>query len=317
MLKKSILNFVWFIISSTLFAGEPLYYQDSSHESQVFPFNDKLTGRNLSQSGKGEQPVVKKVPEIRITPLEQINTSISLAEIAPFLIEPLVFEKDVFETSPYIAAAQEGRLITTTGDLIYVHGIKDKTAQDYTVFRPGTPYQDPISREILGVPADILAKARLEQYGGEISTLRLTEAKGEVLPGDKLIANQSTPLNAFFTPHIPNRPITGQLIAVYNAIAQIGQGHTVIINRGQRDGVEIGHLFTVTGQTIQVAGKPIGSEQNPKGESEQETKSWLNLPEQSSGTLLVYATYQRISFALVVQAFYPIHIFDKIKNPSS
>ena len=42
----------------------------------------------------------------------------------------------------------------------------------------------------------------------------------------------------------------------------------------------------------------------------------VQLPDERAGTLMVFRSYDRLSYALIMEAEGPIHILDKVRNPS-
>jgi len=120
------------------------------------------------------------------------------------------------------------------------------------------------------------------------------------------------PLN--FVPHAPKAQVKGRIISVVDGVDLIGQYQIVVINRGTRHGVEMGNVLAVDSEgetvrdvpTINRAGLlPGGSFLSPR----------VKLPNERAGTLLVFKTFDRISYALVVGASGPMRVRDAVRNP--
>ena len=96
-------------------------------------------------------------------------------------------------------------------------------------------------------------------------------------------------------------------------VSLIGQYRIVAINRGKSDGLESGHVLAIdeAGETIRdqtaspVFGLKIGSTFAPR----------VKLPDERTGTLLVFKVYDRMSYGLVVEARRPIRLADVGRTP--
>jgi hypothetical protein len=82
-----------------------------------------------------------------------------------------------------------------------------------------------------------------------------------------------------------------------------GKNAIISINRGKADGVEVGHVFSV-----EIAGRAV--EDRFKGE-----KRIFMLPEQKNGLLFVFRVFNRVSYALVMEAAKPVSVGDAVRTP--
>ena len=90
-----------------------------------------------------------------------------------------------------------------------------------------------------------------------------------------------------------------------NGLSLIGQYQVVVLNRGARHGLEPGHVLRAfkTGERI-----------------DDEVKGALftfkvRLPDEPAGTMMVFQTYERMSYALVMEATSEIRVLDTVRNP--
>jgi hypothetical protein len=171
------------------------------------------------------------------------------------------------------------------------------------VVRPGDPYKDAETGEILGYEALYISSSDLLQPG-DPATLMLSNMELETIKGDRLLpVVADTPLNTFF-PAAPKQEVNGSIISVLNGVTQIGQFNVVVLDRGASDGLEPGSVLTIDhrGETIRdVVSKTAG-----------ET---VTLPDEPAGTLMVFRTFDRVSFALIMKASRAIHVLDRVHNP--
>jgi len=139
----------------------------------------------------------------------------------------------------------------------------------------------------------------------------MTESARETEAGDKLIVGGiDVPLD--FIPSPPKNQISGRIIAVSDGVTVIGQYEVVVINRGAADGLAPGNVLAVyqAGQVV----------------PDNESKGFLNgmtrigatrvrLPDERSGTFMVFKTFDRISYGLIMEATNIIRVTDRVENP--
>lgn len=245
-------------------------------------------------------------PQARITPLDEAVTSIPYDAIAAFLSEGLVLEKDQIEDLPYILATREKHLIAAAGNEVYVRGGNPaQPGTRYSIVHVGDELVDPDDNEVVGYQGIYVGEGALAR-GGNPATVALTETNREALRGDRLLpVTIDIPLNFF--PKSPDTEIDGRIISVVDGVSQIGQYMVIVLNRGARDGLAPGHVLTVfqAGDVVtdRFAGGTLFSDEQVK------------LPNEEAGTVMVFKVYDRIAYALVMEATSAIHVLDAVRNP--
>jgi hypothetical protein len=251
--------------------------------------------------------------------------------IEPFLAEPLIVDELSFSQAPRIVATQEGRVLLSRGDRAYALGSyvgSDSSGQalsdgkgeplDYRVFRNATPLKDPTTQEILGYEAHYVGKAELIRGESSVqnpdkdgklqtervpATIDIVAAKEEMRVGDRLMAEPPRELRSY-VPRAPSSPMTGQIVSVYgNAVAWASENQIVVINRGSRDGMERGHVMAVLKDGERLPDKTDNARPD------------IKLPNERSGLLMVFRTFDRLSYALILQATDGIKVGDRFTNP--
>ena len=106
-------------------------------------------------------------------------------------------------------------------------------------------------------------------------------------------------------PTIFDESVEGRIIHVLNGTTNVGQYNIVVLNRGEKHGLDVGHVLSVW-----QAGRMINDRF-----SSGVNGSKVQLPDEKAGTLMIFKTYNRISYALVMEATSEIHILDKVKDP--
>jgi len=274
---------------------------------------DRSRGQ-LTIGGKGTTPTAAEPGAIKLGPRirseavanEQIP-SIPASVIEPFLSRPLIVEPDGLDKAPTIVGTQTDRVILAAGNAAYVRGMGTSKEESWYVFRRGGPLVDPDTKQTLAYEAIYLGTARLDRPG-EPSTVVLTSSVQEVGAGDKLIA-AGRPQPISYAPHAPAKPVRGRVIGIHGGLGQVGEAgpqSIISINRGARDGIEIGHvlaLYSLGGSVRDVS----------KGSDARDAN--IKLPDERAGLAFVFRVFNRVSYALVMKVSRPIAPLDVVQNP--
>ncbi len=245
----------------------------------------------------------KLSPQIRSEPLDTAIPTIPIDAIQQFLNHSRVVSQQELDAAPYLVESADEHLITGAGDRIYVRRITAPTPLHYGVYQQGKPYRDPDTGEALGVEALYVGDATLQRFG-DPSTLLLAHSTREAVIGDRLLPMDENEVQRNFMPHAPATAVKGRIISVVDGVTQIGQHQVVVLNRGTRDGMEVGHVLAIFQAGSTVADKVSGK----RGDT-------VTLPDERAGILMVFRTFDRVSYALVMSATRPIHVLDKVSNP--
>ncbi|HID49603.1 MAG TPA: LysM domain-containing protein, partial [Chromatiales bacterium] len=246
---------------------------------------------------------VKLKPGARVLPLDAAIDAIPRSALAPFLYRPGIVTKEELDKAPYIISSQEGHLISGPGNTVYATRFGDQSLTVYNVIRVGQEYRDPRTGEFLGYQAVKVADANVTRWGDPV-TLILSNSRIEVLDGDYLLPTEKSTLEFSFFPYPPRKPISGDIIAAFNALTQIGQYTVVAIDRGAREGLKQGHILAIYQKGEKV--------RDPRGEY---STKLIQLPSERAGLLMVFKVYDKVSYALVMEATRPIHIHDEVRTP--
>ncbi len=178
-----------------------------------------------------------------------------------------------------------------------------------------TELRDPDDGKVVGYEGIYTATALVRRPGNPAKTV-LIDAARETVAGDRLLSadNSETPIT--FTPRAPASDVHGRIIDVVGGTDLVGQYEVVVINRGKRHGLEPGHVLAVdeAGDVVRDlyrGGKQIG-DTNGVGTS---FAPKVRLPDERVGTMLVFKVFDRVSYALILQATGTIHVQDVVHNP--
>ncbi len=269
----------------------------------VFSYVDGNPRLSLAKSRRGKNGYEKLSPQIRTSDSKEAIKVISIDMIQQFLISPKVVSEYELKNAPYVVDIAGEHLIAGTGDRIYVRSIKDPQSSSFTVYRPGQAYQSPGNKEILGYEAVFIAESTLSSPG-DPATLVINKADQEIRKGDRLLSNPEGQIDLNFYPKVPENAIDGSIISVFEGVSQIGQYHVVVIDKGLADGVKSGHVLEIYRR-----GKIISDSIS------QLKNQTVKLPDEQAGVLMVFRPFDRVSYALVMEATSAIHILDKVHTP--
>ncbi|MCU0929458.1 MAG: LysM peptidoglycan-binding domain-containing protein [Burkholderiaceae bacterium] len=277
---------------------------------------ERVDGRarlRLAQAVGGEPDTVKLSPRVREEALgDSAIPSIPMHLIAPFLNEAVVFDSNELAAAPRVVAAQEGRVMMSRGENAYVRGeIAD--LRDWRVFREAVPLVDPTTNEVLGFEARYVGSAEYVRRGedrprpdGKLdlvpATFLITSVREEVGIGDRL-APAPTREFVSYAPHAPAQPIAGRIVSVYGDGLNAGQNQIVALNRGRADGLEPGHVLALWRDGELVPDRTDAQ------------RPLLKLPDERHGSLFVFRTFERVSYALILSVREPVRRGDRFTQP--
>ncbi|PQZ94431.1 MULTISPECIES: peptidoglycan-binding protein [Pseudomonas] len=203
------------------------------------------------------------------------------------------------DTAPYIVAADAGRVLGSNAERVHARGNLDPSQPDYAIFRRGKVYTDPQTQELLGINADDIGTARFVT-AGDLSTLAVQRVTQEIRPGDRLLRVASSVDVAALEMPSAAPFVQGHIIDIPRGVTQIGVLDAVTLNKGRRDGLLDGQRLSVikTGATVRdiLSGAPV------------------KLPDERAGTLLVFRSYEKLSYALVLSASRALAVMDRFES---
>ena len=316
--------------------------QDIKNPHRIYPGQqlvlEKLDGRATLRTRQASAFDSPPTDSVRVSPRTRFESladaaipALSSSAIEPFLAEPMIVDAAAFALAPRIVAAQEGRVLLSRGDRAYARGeytgntagktMSDAKGQplDYRVFRNAKVLKDPTTGEILGYEAQFIGKAELVR-GESVqqvlnkdgktttetvpATIDIVVAKEEMRVGDRLVAEPERTSQSY-VPRAPAVPITGQIVSVYgSAVRFASENQVVVINRGSKDGMERGHVMAILKDGERLIDR-TDSARTP-----------IKLPNERNGLLMVFRTYENLSYALVLQITDGVKVGDRIVNPN-
>lgn len=243
---------------------------------------------------------VKLLPKVRSEPLETAIPTIPPNAILPFLTRPLVVGENELQQAGYITTGLDDRIALGNGSQFYARGLKDSDPDYYQIFRLGKAIYHPDTGELLAHEALYLGEARRLE-SGDPSKLVVSEVKQEIIPTDRLLVAPKKASLPYYYPHAPKTQVEGRIVSALNAVAEIGSHAVVGVSLGTREGIEEGTVLRVM--------RHVGQARDPV------TRERYQLPDEESALVMVFRTYEKMSYALVMTATQPVHMLDAVTTP--
>ncbi len=144
--------------------------------------------------------------------------------------------------------------------------------------------------------------------GGDPATVRVLGADHEVRPGDILLPVEANSFDLEFMPKPPaTPPKDGRVIAMSETMYGSGFRQVVVINRGRREGVVNGEVYSV----FQPGDKVRDTVRYPKEDHAfsfflRDKKTHVQLPSEFAANVMVFKAFETVSYALVMEGDRPV-----------
>ncbi len=244
--------------------------------------------------------VVKLSPKARVEALSNAIPTISPDAIVPFLTQPLVVGKHELESAGYVTIGLDSRVALGDGSEFYARKLGPNPAEYYQIFRPGKALRNPETGELLAYEAMYLGDATLLK-AGDPSKLVVTTVKQEIVPTDRLLVAPKRASLPYYYPRAPDKNVHGRILSAINGLAEFGPDAIVAISLGEREGMQEGYVLRIM--------RHAGKDRDPV------TGKFYKLPDEETGLLMIFRVYEKVSYALIMNASQPVHLLDVVQTP--
>jgi hypothetical protein len=254
-------------------------------------------------------------PEVRREPLSQSVTAIPYDLVASFMGRPTLLTKDQVKTAPYVVAMRDSHMIGAIGNEVYARGIDDAAPETrFSVVHVEDELRDPDNNSLLGYSGMYVGSGPVAMQG-DPAKIVMTDSTREVLQGDKLFP-ESVDVNVDFVPHAPSSEVDAAVIAVRSHTV-MGQYQVVALNRGSNDGLEPGHILAVyqLGGVVRDSFSKGGLAATRGTRRKSSFGDKVQLPDERAGIVMVFKSFNDLSYALVMETTHEIREGDRAKNP--
>ncbi len=251
-------------------------------------------GHAAPRSRRG-MPTVKVEPHVRVEPIAREVERVPIGAIIAFLVRPVVMDRQALKRLPYLVGGEDNRLVYGFTDTLYATGLPGDTPEgaEFHLIRPeGSLYAEDTG-DYLGEKTLHVGVATVIR-SGDPATLNFRLSTTEALPGDRLVRLEPRPTADYF-PHPPRQKVKAHVVALSEALSQVGALQVVVLDKGKTDGLDRGAVLAVYNASEQVI--------DPHGQS---WRRLIRLPAERAGLILVYAALDQVSYAIVMRAKLPI-----------
>jgi LysM repeat protein len=317
----------------TLWGIAAMYLRDPWQWPEVWVINPQIPNPHLIYPGDtlalaygpNGQPqlsieqagAVRLDPRLRSTPVDTAIPTIPYTVIAAFLSRPTVMTSEEIRRAPYVVAFRDLHQVAGSGSEVYVRNLSSSATANsrFAVVHVATPLVDPDDNKVVGYEGIYTATA-LVQRPGEPAKAMLIDPARETLTGDRLLSSDANDTPTTFTPRPPATNVRGQIIDVVGGTDLVGPFQVVVLNRGKRHGLEPGNVLAIdqVGDDVRDlyrGGKQIGDTIGVGTSFAPKVK----LPDERTGTVLVFKVFDRVSYGLIIGASDTIHTLDIVRSP--
>jgi nucleoid-associated protein YgaU len=288
------------------------------------------------------QPGPRQEAPINAIPLDQVE---------PFLKQLSVV--DEIKSLPFVAGLEENRLRATNGQSAYVRGLEGaQVGQRYAVVRPTVRYALPKPTEELTYRGDVtpgsgnvwknyfVPSKRNQTLGYElaqvnvgtvtkvasgdvdVTTIALQTQIGarEVRKGDRLVPVEANPYDLQFFPHVPAAQSEGldiRVLAVTDMFLSGGPRDVIAISAGSANGIDNGTVVSLWRQGRHVANTMKYPGSSRMDDSLTDGAGRITLPDEYAAHAMVFRTFDKVSYALVMQGVKPVQVGYAAKHPDA
>ncbi|MGH8108615.1 MAG: LysM peptidoglycan-binding domain-containing protein [Arenimonas sp.] len=281
---------------------------------------------------------------------EPIGT-VPLSQIEAFLKELTVV--DDAKSLPYVIGLEEDRLRSAGGQVVYVRGMTNpQPGQLVQLARPmqeyyrgknfsfasdlnfrgerwdtgwgqhwaaGTGAGGAIKqntpkgkRSLLGVELAKMALGEITQVQGEVAVVVLQGNGTEVREGDRVLPVEAAPYDASFMPTpATNIRADARILSITDALRYSGPRNVIALSVGSEDGVRNGTTFSLWHDGA------FRSDNVKYKNAFKAKKEGLAMPDDFLGHAMVFRTFNKVSYALIMDGIRPAQVGDLLKHPDA
>jgi hypothetical protein len=272
------------------------------------------------------QLLLSRRDTVRLSPTARVSSldadaipSIPANDIEPYLTRPLVTgSSGLADAAQILRGRNDERVVRGTGDVVYVLGIDRKLGDYWYIYRPAGAIVNIPGTEILGYENKFLGTARVERFG-DLATVRIESSVEEILIGDRMLpAPRETLVN--YVPHAPDKDVDARILRVPYGGLETGRGGIVTLDQGRADGMEVGHVLAIY--------RVIPPIEDPRPSRQQTIilrfldpttvftpREFVQPADERTGLLFVFRTFDRVSYAVVLNSTDPVRTGDYARKP--
>jgi hypothetical protein len=265
---------------------------------------------------RGERDLGNLEPQIRVQPLESSIPEIPLEAIENSFTRNRIITQELFDAAPYLVENLGANLAIATGDEVYARGNWPMGTTSFEVYRAGRLYEGD-EDEGLGLEVEYLGFASITQeLDNDLRRLLINNSSKEIRVGDRLLIRQEQRLDSTIYPSEPDLEVEGRIIAFLSGEAMASQLDTAVINLGTSKMLKIGDVLAVTDESAMMVDEVERSKMTFRERMRAIFRGEkLEIPGAELGTLLVYKTFEDLSYAVILSSLEPLALNTRVASP--
>lgn len=264
-----------------------------------------LVGVDTGEGCAGIAKQLNSTPTVVDIPSQSHVPAIPLANIRHWLDRSMIVAAEDFEKTPYVLASKNGNVITASGDKIYTRGVPLIVGQRYGVYRKGEPYLDTRNKAIIGLEVTQVASGVVTAVAANgVSSIEINEIfSSEIREGDRVFVEVDASIPNIFYPAPAEVSRGGMIVRVMGSISDAAKDSVVAINLGANEGAKPGQILDIYKKGALV--RDTNDNSTP-----------VRLPSELAGQLMIFKSFNNLSYAYVLSADIPLSVGDQLVPPS-
>ncbi|MDO5687075.1 MAG: LysM peptidoglycan-binding domain-containing protein [Neisseria sp.] len=291
----------------------------------------------------GGIPTIKLSPGVYDTTDGYSIPTLPLSILRNFMDYPQIIDKEETAKAPVLIAGPDKRILYSPGDRVYADNIEKQGR--YLTYRVNQDIIDPDTRQFLGQEvvysgevATLTSRSggpKVKQNADEAEKLNPDERYTELHPLVKVPTTVAAPLTVLkatsemkegdylrfveegssdrfnFVPHEPFAQIQAKVVRVFNGVSEAGQYQTILLNKGELDGVDRGTVLNL----YKIRDRSRISTKKRANSDNHAVFTYAAIPAEEFGTAMVYSSSDHLSYAIIINVRNEVTLGDIASNP--
>ncbi|WP_335924203.1 LysM domain-containing protein [Shewanella indica] len=268
------------------------------------------------------KPHVRKTPAGRAQPKGGAIPAVDLALIQPYLVQNRVVDPEWFKEQPMVLGGERDSRHHVMDDIIYIQANLPQ-GDKVGMYQPGREFTNKESGELLGQEVILSASGRVVE-SGEISKVKLLNNFRETKAGFRVLAiEDDSLLSAYFIPKASDLE-GAKVLASERKIRAMGKLDVFYLDRGNREGVEPGDVFSIYKDGAEVVINGEGIPVPPTERSAYDnlmakmgSDNAVKLPDLYRGQVMVFKVFDKTALGLIMVNESPVRVDDLLVRPDT
>lgn len=258
------------------------------------PYLEHLSGRE-----RAARKVVKMSPAVYVEQLDDAIPAIPPSVILGFLTDRQIVDSNNLDKLPYVTEGTQGEIVMGALSDIYVRHIDGAPGSRFKIIRMRGALINPETKKAIGYETEALGEAEMISPG-DPAKMRIVKSEKEINQADRLVPAVTKLSLPYYHPKPFREPISISILGAVSDVGEYGPGDVVTLAGGSDLGLEPGHV-------LQIMRDP-GIQLDPVSGKK------YRIPVERSGVIMIFKTYGKVSYGLIMRATRSVHVNDKVMN---